>query len=103
MKSYFFKKKLSLNLSLFNIVKNNTLTADPLHFGDFIQTGQITSKGIDFDMTGNITPALTVNANYEYADAKITKDSDPNKVGMKNFGTPDHYCNLWLKYNLLHG
>ncbi len=103
LKSYFFKKKLSLNFSLFDIVKNNTLTADPLHFGDFIQTGQIISKGIDFDMTGNITPALTVNANYSYADAKITKDSDPNNVGMKNFGTPDYYGNLWLKYNVLRG
>jgi len=103
LKSYFFKKKLSLNFSLFNIVKNNTLTADPLHYGFFIQTGQIISKGIDFDMTGNITPALAVNANYSYADAKITKDSDPNNVGLKNFGTPDHYANLWLKYNVLRG
>jgi iron complex outermembrane receptor protein len=102
MKSYFFKKKLSLDISLFNIVKNNTVTPDPLHYGYYIQTGQITSKGIDFDMTGNITPALTVNANYEYADAKITKDDDPKNVGLKIFGTPDHVVNLWMKYNLLH-
>ena len=54
-------------------------------------------------MTGNITPALMVNANYEYADAKIMEDSDPNMVGQKNFGTPDHYGNLWLKYTLLKG
>ncbi len=103
MKSYFFKRKLSLNFSLFNVVKNNTLTADPLHYDYYIQTGQIRSKGIDVDITGNITPALIVNANYEYADAKITKDSDPKNVGLKNFGTPDHCGNLWVKYNLLKG
>jgi iron complex outermembrane recepter protein len=103
MKSYFFKRKLSLNFSLFNIVKNNMLTADPLHHDNYIQTGQVTSKGIDVDITGNITPALIVNANYEYADAKITKDSDPKNVGLKNFGTPDHSGNLWVKYNLLKG
>ena len=79
------------------------MTSDPLHQGYSIETGQITSRGIDVDMNGNITPALTINANYEYADAKITKDSDPNMIGMKNFGTPDHDFNLWLKYNFLHG
>ncbi len=103
MKGYFFNKKLSLGLSAYHIVKDNTLTSDPLHFGYQIQTGQITSNGIDFDMTGNITRSLTVNANYEYADAKVTKDSDPNMVGQRNFGTPDHYGNLWVKYKLLKG
>jgi len=103
MKSYFFNKKLILNLSIYDIVKNHTVTADPLHFNYYIQTGQITSRGIDFDMTGNVAPALTVNANYSYTDAKITRDTDSTMVGMKNFGTPDHYGNLWMKYNLLHG
>lgn len=103
MKGYFFNKKLSLGLSAFHIVKNNTLTSDPINPGYQIQTGQVTSSGIDFDMTGNITRSLTINANYEYADAKITKDSDPNLVGQRNFGTPDHYGNLWLKYKLFDG
>jgi iron complex outermembrane receptor protein len=102
MKGYFCKKRLGLNLSVYNIVKNNTITADPLHQGQYIQTGQITSNGIDFDVTGIVTNALTVNANYAYTDAKITKDSDPKNVGMKNLGTPDHVVNLWLKYSLLH-
>jgi len=53
-------------------------------------------------MTGNITPALTVNANYAYCDAKITKDSVPSNVGIKNLGTPNHIANLWLKYKLLN-
>jgi len=103
MKSYFFRKKLSLNVSVFNIVKNNTLTPDPLHQDDYIQTGQIKSKGVDLDITGNITPSLAANANYEYCDAKITKDSDPKNVGLKNPGTPDHTLNLWTKYKRQRG
>jgi iron complex outermembrane receptor protein len=54
-------------------------------------------------MTGNITPAVTVSANYAYCDAKITKDTDPSNVGIKNLGTPNHIANLWLKYKLLNG
>lgn len=103
MKGYFFNKKLGFNFSIYHIVKNNTITEDPLHNGFQIQTGQVTSNGIDFDMTGNITPRLVVNVNYGYTDAKITKDSDPSIVGLKNFGSPDHYGNLWLKYKLQKG
>ncbi len=98
MKGYFFNKKLGLNLSAYHIVKNNTITEDPLHNGFQIQTGQVISNGIDFDITGNISPALIVNANYGYTDAKITKDTDSSIVGLKNFGTPDHSGNLWLNY-----
>lgn len=65
-----------------------------VHMVFFIQTGQVTSNGIDFDLTGNITTAITVNANYEYVDAKVTKNNDSNIVGAKNFGTPGHYGNL---------
>ena len=92
-----------MNLSVYHIVKNHTVTADPLNYGDFIQRGQVVCQGIDFDLVGNITPALTINANYSYTNAVITKDADPNMIGMKNFGTPDQYGNLWVKYNKPHG
>jgi iron complex outermembrane receptor protein len=103
LKSYFFDKKLGLNFSVYHIVKNNNLTADPANPGYSIQTGQIISNGIDFDMTGNIIPAFTVNANYAYNNAKITKDNDPGLVGLKNFGVPDHSLNLWIKYKFIKG
>lgn len=104
LKSYFFNKKLGLNFSVYHIVKNNTLTPLPGPAPrNYVQTGQITSNGIDFDMTGNIAPAFTVNANYAYNNSTITKDNDPTLIGMKNFGTPDHSVNLWFKYKLLSG
>jgi len=103
LKSYFFHKKLGLNFSIYHIVKNNNLTPDPGNNGNSVQTGQITSNGIDFDVTGNITPAFTVNANYAYNNAKVTKDNDPNLIGIKNFGTPDHSVNLWIKYKFITG
>ena len=101
LKSHFFNKKLGLNFSVYHIVKNNNLTEDPAHNGYYVQTGQITSDGIDLDITGSITPAITVNVNYAYNDATIAKDEDPNLIGIKNFGTPAHAANLWIKYQLL--
>jgi iron complex outermembrane recepter protein len=92
-----------LNSSAFHTVRNNLATPDPVHPDNWVQKGQIVSNGIDFDLTGNITPSIVVNANYEYVDAKITKDTDPLNVGLKNYGTPNHSANLWLKYNLGKG
>ncbi len=102
LKSYCFNKKLNMNLSIFNIGRNNSLTADPVHPGYDISRGQTVSKGIDFDMTGYLTNALIVNANYEYSVARVTKDTDPNIAGGSIFNTPDHRANLWLNYRLLH-
>ena len=79
------------------------LTADLDHPQYQIQTGQIVSRGIDFDMTGNIAPSLIVNANYEFINAKVTKESNPNSIGIKNYATPDHRANLWLQYTQLRG
>ena len=103
VKGFLSNKKINYNFSLFHIVKNNTLTPDPQHFNYFIQRGQVISNGIDVDITGDIIPVLTFNANYEYVDAKTTKDSDPSVVGVKNLGTPAHSGNLWMKYNWQKG
>jgi len=103
MKNYFFNKKLNINLSIFSILRNNSLTTDTLNPGYSIQMGQGKSRGIDFDMMGYITDAFIVNANYEYSEARISKDSDPNIAGGSIFNTPDHRANLWLNYKLLSG
>ena len=103
VKGFLSNKKINYNFSLFHIVKNNTLTPDPQHFNYFIQRGQVISNGVDIDITGDITTSLTLNANYEYVDAKTTKDSDPAVVGVKNLGTPAHSGNLWMKYNWQKG
>jgi len=103
VKGSFFNRKLGLNSSVFHTVRNNLATADPLHPGYYIQKGQVVSKGIDFDLTGNLTSVAVINANYEYVDAKVTKDTDSSSVGVINYGAPKHSANLWLKYNLLKG
>ena len=102
-KVLFFNRRLGLNFSAFHIVRNNLATADPVNPGYKIQKGQVVSNGIDFDLTGNLTSAIVVNANYEYVDAKITKDTHPGDVGLQNFGTTHHSANLWLKYNVEKG
>lgn len=86
------------SLSLYQIVKNNVLTADPEHTYFSVQLGQTTTKGIEFDLRGQITQQLSMMANYAYTDGKVTKDTDPNKVGIATPGSTKHIANAWLTY-----
>lgn len=103
VKALFFEKKLSVNASTYSIEKNNVGTSDPIHEGFYLKTGQITSRGVEIDVMGTIGKDLFMNANYAFTDAKVTKDADAAVVGIRNFGTPDHTANAWLKYRISKG
>ncbi len=102
IKHFFFNKKLNTSLSVYKILVNNALIPDPFFPDYYIQTAQYIHKGVEMDIAGNITPAIMVNANYAFADARVSK-GDSNQVGKKKLGTPDHSANLWFKYKLLNG
>jgi len=102
IKHFFFNKKLNTSLSVYKILINNALTSDPLHPDYYIQTAQHIHKGVEMDIAGNISPAIMVNANYAFTDARVSK-GDSNQIGKKKLGTPDHSANLWFKYRLLNG
>jgi len=102
IKHFFFNKRLNTSLAVYKILTNNALTPNPLHPDYYIQTTQYIHKGVELDIAGNITPAIMVNTNYAFTDARVSK-GDSNQVGKKKLGTPDHSANLWLKYRLLNG
>jgi iron complex outermembrane receptor protein len=103
VKALLFQKLLSIGASVYDIRKNNIGTADQLHDGFYLKTGQIRSKGFDVDIMGKITGNLVVNANYSYVDARITKDANETLIGLRNAGTASNLSNVWLKYTFSHG
>lgn len=103
IKALLFKKQLSITASVYDIRKNDVSTADPIHQGFFLKTGQIRSTGIDLDIAGRINANMYVNINYAYTNPRITKDEDPAFIGLQNFGTCKNLANLWLKYQINDG
>ena len=85
-------------LSLYQITKNNVLTSDPNHMNFSIQLGQTQTKGVEFDVRGQITDNLNLTANYAYTDGVVTKDTDPAKVNIAIPGVSSHIANAWLNY-----
>ncbi|MCU0416004.1 MAG: carboxypeptidase-like regulatory domain-containing protein [Cytophagaceae bacterium] len=96
-KAQLFNNRLFLNSSLFYTVKNDVLSAEPTS-GLYVQRGQVTAKGFEMDMMGNISKNILLSVNYTYTDARITKDADSSAIGFPNYGVAKHVANAMIRY-----
>ncbi|MDO6738908.1 TonB-dependent receptor [Wenyingzhuangia sp. 2_MG-2023] len=99
LKKTWFDGKLNTSLTVFQITKDNILVTDPEDANFSVQIGQVQSKGLEFDLQGQITPELNMVLNYSNTNVEVTKDSDPTIVGTKVAGHSKHITNGWLNYN----
>jgi iron complex outermembrane receptor protein len=99
-----FNGRWNTTLSVYQITKNNQLVADPTDPQLYVvQLGQTKTRGVEFDARGEIVTGLSLMANYAYTNSKITKDTDPNNVGILVPGFAKHVTNAWLSYRLQKG
>ncbi|MDV2994835.1 MAG: Vitamin B12 transporter BtuB [Chroococcidiopsis sp. SAG 2025] len=97
-----FNERLNATLALFQVTKQNVLTADPVDSLFSTQTGEQRSRGIEFDLAGEISPGWKIIANYAYIDAEVTEDNTI-PVGDRLFGVPEHSAGLWTTYEIQSG
>ncbi|MEM9246637.1 MAG: TonB-dependent siderophore receptor, partial [Cyanobacteria bacterium P01_F01_bin.153] len=98
----FFNDKLSVNLALFNLEKENVAIPDPNNSSFSITSEAQRSRGVELDIIGEILPGWNIVANYAYLDTEITDNDDPNS-GNDLFGAPEHVANLWTTYEVQAG
>jgi iron complex outermembrane recepter protein len=97
-------RNLSATLALYDLRKQNVATDDPNSPdpNDQIQTGEQTSRGIEFDIAGEITPGWKVIASYSYIDAFVSKDNNGFE-GQRRDNIPEHAASLWTTYEFQQG
>jgi iron complex outermembrane receptor protein len=93
--------RLSSTLAFYELTRSNVLTTDPNDpSGNFsIQTGEQRSRGIEFDISGEILPGLNIIASYAYTDAIIAEDED-FPVGNRLNNVPENALSLWTTYEI---
>lgn len=102
IKAELIKDRLSATLAFFDITKSNVATADPVIPFASVTTGEQNSRGIDFDISGEILPGWNVIASYAYIDAKVTQDNT-FPIGNDLSGVPEHSASLWTSYEIQSG
>jgi catecholate siderophore receptor len=113
MKFSVLKDRLGFDASVFQVNKNNALQPDPddpdLLLANSGQKQRI--RGVEFDVTGKITKAWSINLGYSYLDTKILSDfvtqtvngvstQFPNtfSVGKQIYYAPKDSATLWTTY-----
>ena len=69
-------------------------TEDPSNEGFSIQTGEQTSRGIEFDVAGEILPGWNIIASAAYVNAYISED-ETYDVGNRLDNAPEFSSSLW--------
>lgn len=98
-KTELFDHRLLSTVAFYEITKQNVATADLLNPGFSIATGEVRSRGIEVDVSGQVTDGLSLIASYAYIDSEITKDNRGNE-GHKFFNIPEHSGSFWAKYSV---
>lgn len=96
-------------LIFYNLTKDNLLTPDlstpdPL---DRIAVGKQRSRGIELDISGQLTQELSLIGSYAYTDAKVVWDNSGLQGNLMPL-VPEHAGSAWLRYEVrripqLHG
>ena len=94
--------RLATTLAFYDLTRTNLSTQDPNNPQRTIQVGEQRSRGIEFDISGEILPGWNVIAGYAYTDAEITRDNNLT-VGNQLNNVPRHALNLWTTYEIQSG
>ncbi len=89
-------------VSYFDITKNDvliTLVAQAIND----QIGQERSRGVEGTFTERLLDNWQVILGYAYTNSRVTKDSDPVRIGSRIPNAPRNAANLWTRYDLNSG
>lgn len=91
--------RFSATLAFYDLTRTNITTRDPVNEGFSIQTGEQRSRGIEFNIGGEILPGWNIIAGYAYIDAQLTKDNT-FPVGNLLNNVSRNSLSLWTTYQI---
>nr|WP_086939678.1 TonB-dependent siderophore receptor [Thaumasiovibrio occultus] len=88
------------NVAAYDMTKENL---GQLVGNEFVQIGEVTNRGLEFEAVANITPALTVIGNLALVDSEITANSNAALVGKRPAQIADSLASAWATYRFFGG
>ncbi|WP_281558404.1 TonB-dependent receptor [Thalassomonas sp. RHCl1] len=109
IKNQWLNNTLLTTVTAYHIVKDNVSSWNPADTGindgipALVQIGEVTSKGLEIDVVGDISENWTATVNYAYNRAKITggaPDAITNAIGDEFANAPDHTLGAWTRWDM---
>lgn len=94
--------KFNITSAIFDIIKENVLTADPNNPGFSVAAGEVRSQGFDLNFSGHLSRELSVFGGYSYVDARVTEDPII-PVGSLVANVPKHSFKMRTVYEFREG
>jgi iron complex outermembrane recepter protein len=88
-------------LAAYDLTQQNVLTTAPGNLQS--QSGEVRSRGIEFEAKFNVTKNLDVIGSYTYDEAEITEDGNPDNIGKVPQSAPLQTAALWGYYTFHDG
>ncbi|MCE3028745.1 TonB-dependent siderophore receptor [Salinicola sp. DM10] len=95
-------RNLLLTAAVYQIEQTNVLTTDPDNRLYSVATGEQRIRGLELELTADLTRELSMTAAYTVNDPEITQDNDGN-AGNTPVNVSKHLASLWLDYAIDHG
>lgn len=86
--------RLTSTLAVYKISKENVLTTNPLNTDFSISAGEVGSKGIELDVSGEIVKNVRLSAAYAYTDATVTKGDKTIVTGSRFPNVPKNSASV---------
>ncbi|WP_404532730.1 TonB-dependent siderophore receptor [Bradyrhizobium japonicum] len=93
-------------IAAFDLVQQNVVTPDPdsTHGPTArVQTGEVRSRGVEFEAKTEVNRELTVLASYTYLDNVVTKTNTAAQLGKHPVGFPMNSASVWADYTFRGG
>ena len=89
--------------AVFDLRKENDVYFEAA-INDYRQVGESRSKGVELEVSSDISANLNITAAYTYTDARVTKDAPGSLIeGNQMTGVPRNQASIWANYRFLDG
>lgn len=90
-------------VALFDLKRKNVVTTDPAFPLLALQTGEVTSRGIELEAVANLAPGFKVVGSFTSYNLFTSYDADPTKIGFVPTNTPRQMASGWADYTFQDG
>lgn len=90
-------------IALFDLKRKNALTTNPLNPLQSVQSGEVTSRGIELEAIATLQPGFKVVGSFTSYNLFVSKDLDTTLIGTVPTNTPRQLTSLWGDYTFQDG